>query len=127
MVPFSLLGIGAGGPPIALGGAALPAPANGDGAGAGVPIGAAAGGAGAGGGGVAGAPAAGRGAAPAGGGVWFIMSIVPLNFGTAPAALSWLPHLLQVCAVSGFWFPQFGQNTPLSFEGARQRSARPAA
>jgi hypothetical protein len=62
--------------------------------------------------------AAGFTAAPGGGGTgvgdlgdggWFI-SIVPLNFGAA-APFRLKLHLLQVCAVSGFWVPQFGQNT----------------
>jgi len=40
----------------------------------------------------------------------FIISIVPLNFGAlAPFRLK--PHLLHVVAASGFWVPQFGQNT----------------
>jgi hypothetical protein len=40
---------------------------------------------------------------------WFIMSIVPLNFGAA-APLMLNPHFVQVLAVSGFLVPQFGQN-----------------
>lgn len=41
----------------------------------------------------------------------FIMSIVPLNFGAA-APFRLKPHFVQAVAVSGFWVPQFGQNTP---------------
>lgn len=63
---------------------------------------------GAGGGGVAG-PGAGRGGVAAPG--VFIMSMVPLNFGAA-APFKLKPHLLHAAAVSGFWVPQFGQNTP---------------
>jgi hypothetical protein len=37
------------------------------------------------------------------------MSIVPLNFGAALFMAN--PHFVQVDAVSGFWVPQFGQNT----------------
>jgi len=71
----------------------------------------AAGAAGPGGGAAAGGGATGGGgteadfAAPG----WFIMSIVPLNFGAA-APLMLNPHLVQVVAVSGFFVPQFGQN-----------------
>jgi len=59
------------------------------------------------------------GGAPTGGGVgaagacppgWFIISIVPLNFGAAPPLRLKL-HLVHVAAVSGFCVPQFGQNT----------------
>jgi hypothetical protein len=61
-----------------------------------------------GGGGTAGAPGAGAGGADA-----FIISMVPLNFAGAPAAgaLSAVPHFEQLVAPSGFWAPQFGQNT----------------
>jgi hypothetical protein len=54
-------------------------------------------------GGAAGAAGAGGAAAGAGGalGGWFIMSIVPLNFGAAPP-LRLKPHLVHVAAVSGF-------------------------
>jgi hypothetical protein len=41
----------------------------------------------------------------------FIMSIVPLNLGAA-APFRLKPHFVQAVAVSGFWVPQFGQNTP---------------
>lgn len=63
-------------------------------------------------GGAAGDGGAGRGGAAPGAppGV-FIMSIVPLNFGAA-APFRLKPHLVQVVAASGFWVPQFGQNTP---------------
>jgi hypothetical protein len=72
------------------------------------------------GGGPAGAGGPGGGAATAGGATggggvveclpgWFIMSIVPLNFGAA-APLMLNPHFVQVVAVSGFFVPQFGQN-----------------
>jgi hypothetical protein len=55
--------------------------------------------------GAAGPGAAGRGAC------WFIISIVPLNFGAAaPFRLN--PHFLQVVAESSFSVPQFGQNKP---------------
>ena len=64
---------------------------------------------GAGGGGAAGPTLGGRGGAPGCGA--FIMSMVPLNFGAA-APLRLKPHLLHADAVSGFWVPQFGQNTP---------------
>lgn len=40
---------------------------------------------------------------------WFIISIVPLNFGAAVFIAN--PHFVQVVAVSGFCIPQFGQNT----------------
>jgi hypothetical protein len=58
-------------------------------------------------------PAAGAGAAPgripaSPPGGWFIISMVPLNFG-AVAPFSLKPHLLQVVELSGFWVPQFGQ------------------
>ena len=43
----------------------------------------------------------GRGGAPGTPPGWFIMSIVPLNFGAAPV-LSAKLHLAQVCAVSVF-------------------------
>ena len=88
----------------------------------------------AGGGAAAGAPPgpiavgpAGGGVAAAGGGVgaagapgfaapgWFIINIVPLNFGAA-APLMLNPHLVQVLAVSGFFVPQFGQNKSASEE-----------
>jgi len=39
------------------------------------------------------------------------MSMVPLNLG-AEAPFRLKLHLEQCCAVSGFWVPQFGQNTP---------------
>lgn len=54
-------------------------------------------------GGATGAAGAGVAAAGAGGalGGWFIMSIVPLNFGAAPP-LRLKPHLVHVAAVSGF-------------------------
>jgi len=48
--------------------------------------------------GVAAGGAGGAGGAPAG---WFIMSIVPLNFG-AEAPFRLKEHLEHVCAVSGF-------------------------
>lgn len=79
-------------------------------------------GGGAAGGGAAAGGAAGGGAAGAGSGALgtagaFIISIVPLNFGAAdPFKLK--PHFEQVVAVSGFWVPQFGQNT---FEHLRAR------
>jgi len=44
---------------------------------------------------------------------WFIINIVPLNFGAA-APLMLNPHLVQVVAVSGFLVPQFGQNKSAS-------------
>lgn len=40
---------------------------------------------------------------------WFIINIVPLNFGAAAFIAN--PHFVQVVAVSGFCIPQFGQNT----------------
>jgi hypothetical protein len=40
----------------------------------------------------------------------FIISIVPLNFGAAPAFKLKL-HFEHVADVSGFCVPQFGQNT----------------
>lgn len=40
---------------------------------------------------------------------WFIINIVPLNFGAAVFIAN--PHFVQVVAVSGFCIPQFGQNT----------------
>jgi hypothetical protein len=52
---------------------------------------------------------------------WFIISIVPLNFGAA-APLILNPHLVQVVAVSGFFVPQFGQNKSAS----RGRGGDPA-
>ena len=70
---------------------------------------------------LAGAAGPGAGAAGPGGGAgggvveagfapgWFIMSMVPLNFGAA-APLMLKPHFVQVVAVSGFFVPQFGQN-----------------
>lgn len=72
-----------------------------------------AGGAGVGGGagGAAGDGGAGRGGAAGAPPGVFIMSIVPLNFGAA-APLRLKPHFVQAVAVSGFWVPQFGQNTP---------------
>jgi hypothetical protein len=49
--------------------------------------------------------------APGRGACWFIISIVPLNFGAAaPFRLN--PHFLQVVAESSFSVPQFGQNKP---------------
>ncbi len=74
------------------------------------------------------APGGAAGAAGAAGptaGGWFIINIVPLNFGAA-APLMLKPHLEQVCAVSGFWVPQFGQNTPSPRDGGayRPRNAR---
>ncbi len=45
---------------------------------------------------------------------WFIMSIVPLNFGAAAAPFRAKLHFEHVWAVSGFWVPQFGQNTRTS-------------
>jgi hypothetical protein len=64
-------------------------------------------------GGAEGGEAAGAPGAGAGGADGFIMSIVPLNFAGAPAAgaLSAVPHFEQLVAPSGFWAPQFGQNT----------------
>jgi hypothetical protein len=80
--------------------------------GIGIGIGAAAGDASAGCGG--GFPAAGGGAPNAGvggrGTALFIISMVPLNFGAA-APLRLKLHFEQVAADSGFWVPQFGQNT----------------
>lgn len=67
----------------------------------------------------------GRGGAPGAPPGWFIMSIVPLNFGAAPV-LSAKLHLAQVCAVSVFWVPQFGQNTTTSAGFTRRRDARAA-
>gem|GEM_PF-3392776 len=104
-------GAGAGAAATGAGGAGGGAPTGGGGGAAPtimVPFMAGLGAAGAGGGGVAG-PAGGRGgAAPCG---WFIMSMVPLNFGAA-APFKLKPHLVHADAVSGFWVPQFGQNTP---------------
>ena len=65
--------------------------------------------AGAAGGAAGGAGAAGFAACAA----WFVISIVPLNFGAA-APLMLNPHLVQVVAVSGFFVPQFGQNKSAS-------------
>jgi hypothetical protein len=69
------------------------------------------------GGAAGGAPGGGgAGCAPGGGFCgtdWFIISIVPLNFGAA-APLMLKPHLTQVVAVSGFFVPQFGQNKTAS-------------
>ncbi len=120
---------GAGGAPKSIGGAAGGAAIGGGGApigGGGAPTGAAGGGgappitivplkagffggspAGAAGDGGAGLGGAAPGAPP---GV-FIMSIVPLNLGAA-APFRLKPHFVQAVAVSGFWVPQFGQNTP---------------
>jgi len=67
--------------------------------------------AGAGAAGAAGAPAAGAGAAAGFG--WFIISIVPLNFGAA-APLMLKPHFVHEVAVSVFLVPQFGQNKSAS-------------
>jgi hypothetical protein len=58
------------------------------------------------------------GVAEGGGGVWldvpwFIISIVPLNLGAA-APFKLKLHLLQAGADSGFWVPQFGQNTKMT-------------
>jgi hypothetical protein len=130
-----------GGAPKSMGGAAGGAPIGGGGA----PMGAAGGGgappitivplkagffggspAGAAGDGGAGLGGAAPGAPP---GV-FIMSIVPLNLGAA-APLRLKPHFVQAVAVSGFWVPQFGQNTPhlrrvLAREGFHHESARAA-
>lgn len=87
----------------------------GSGPAAGAPGGAAGGagaaGSGAGGGGAAGDGGAGLGGAPGAPPGVFIMSIVPLNFGAA-APFRLKPHFVQAVAVSGFWVPQFGQNTP---------------
>jgi hypothetical protein len=83
IVPFNLLG----GPPGRGGSAALVG-----GVGAGAPGGA---------GGAAGAP---------GTPCWFIISMVPLNFGAA-APFKLKLHFEHVRAVSGFCVPQFGQNT----------------
>ena len=62
-----------------------------------------------------GPPGRAAGAAPGAGApgmdAWFIMSIVPLNFGAA-TLFRWKLHFEQVCAASGFCVPQFGQNTP---------------
>jgi hypothetical protein len=73
-----------------------------------------------------GAPAAGGGAAGAPvTGLWFIMSIVPLNLGAeAPFKLN--VHFAQTWAVSGFCVPQFGQNTrrPPSGSISRTHSSR---
>jgi hypothetical protein len=83
-------------------------------------------------------PGAGVGAAPAPGfapGVgsvpgWFIMSIVPLNFGTAPPpAFNAVLHCAQVVAVSGLLDPQFGQNTKVTSTPSRSSTGKccPAA
>ena len=64
------------------------------------------------------APGDGAGAAGADG--WFIISIVPLNFGAA-APLRWKLHFEQTCAASGFCVPQFGQNTRAPHLGGRFR------
>jgi hypothetical protein len=127
------MGGAAGGAPKSMGGAAGGAPKSMGGAaggaamgGGGAPMGAAGGGgappitmvplkagffggspAGAAGDGGAGLGGAAPGAPP---GV-FIMSIVPLNLGAA-APFRLKPHFVQAVAVSGFWVPQFGQNTP---------------
>jgi hypothetical protein len=94
IVPLSLLG----------GPAAPAAPGTADPGGRGPGTGAA----GAGGGVGTGRAAPGAGAAEPG---WFIINIVPLNFGAA-APLTLKLHFEHVAAVSGFWVPQFGQNTP---------------
>lgn len=96
IVPLSLLGPADGTAPVA--GRGAPGPPT--------PGGAA---------GAAGAPGgAGGGAAAA----WFIINIVPLNFGAA-APFKWKLHLLQVGAVSGFCVPQFGQNTSVTSSKCR--------
>jgi hypothetical protein len=79
IVPFSLLGTPGAAPALGAPAPTDPGPLPGPGA--------------------PGAPAAGRGP-PGAGELWFIMSIVPLNFGAALFIAN--PHLVQVCAVSGF-------------------------
>lgn len=58
------------------------------------------------GGAAGGAPGGAAGGAPG----WFIINIVPLNFGAAPP-LRLKPHFEHAGDVSGFCVPQFGQNT----------------
>lgn len=57
-----------------------------------------------------GPPGAAPGAAGGCPGGWFIINIVPLNFGAAPP-LRLKPHFEHAGDVSGFCVPQLGQNT----------------